>query len=238
MLGAQKRVSFVLGALFLEWSVVATVPILKLLKLESPMVELIPSQDNVMQILQRTGAFREGHFVYPNGKHSPHYFQMPLAFRYYDTARVLAVALSRKFRLEKDISSQLPKVAVISPSSGGIPVAFGVRDALNAEQIYWAEQEHGERMFRQYVNQGEVNPCIIVDDIIRSGHAIEETVDLVKSLGARIIGCGAIVKFHSAPAEVEGVPIKSLVDFDARMYDSGDECRDCKAGTHEEQVRF
>lgn len=63
-------------------------------------------------------------------------FQMPLAFRYYDTARVLAVALSRKFRLEKDISSQLPKVAVISPSSGGIPVAFGVRDALNAEQVY------------------------------------------------------------------------------------------------------
>ena len=206
--------------------------------LESPMVELIPSQDKVMQILQRTGAFREGHFVYPNGKHSPHYFQMPLAFRYYDTARVLAVALSRKFRLEKDISSQLTKVAVISPSSGGIPVAFGVRDALNAEQIYWAEQEHGERMFRQYVNQGEVNPCIIVDDIIRSGHAIEETVELVKSLGARIIGCGAIVKFHSAPDEVEGVPIKSLVDFDARMYDSGDECRDCKAGTHEEQVRF
>ena len=96
------------------------------------MVELIPSQDTLMQILKRTGAFREGHFIYPNGKHSPHYFQMPLAFRYYDTARVLAVALSRKFRLEKDISSQLPKVSVISPSSGGIPVAFGVRDALNA----------------------------------------------------------------------------------------------------------
>ena len=202
------------------------------------MVELIPSQDKIMQILQRTGAFREGHFVYPNGKHSAHYFQMPLAFRYYDTARVLAVALSRKFRLEKDISSQLPKVAVISPSSGGIPVAFGVRDALNAEQIYWAEQEHGERQFRQYVNQGEVNPCIIVDDIIRSGMAIEETVKLVKSLGARIIGCGAIVKFQSAPNEVEGVPIKCLVDFDARLYDSGDQCKECKTGAGEEQVRF
>ena len=67
------------------------------------MVELIPSQDKVMQILQRTGAFREGHFVYPNGKHSPHYFQMPLAFRYYDTARVLAVALSRKVSALEDI---------------------------------------------------------------------------------------------------------------------------------------
>src|ERR671938_1884813 len=156
------------------------------------MVELIPSQETVMQILTRTGAFREGHFVYPNGKHSPHYFQMPLAFRYYDTARVLAVALSRKFRVDRDISSQLPKVAIISPSSGGIPVAFGVREALNAEQIYWAEREaDGKRMFRQYVNQGEVNPCIIVDDISRSGHAIEETVGLVKALGAKTIVGGA-----------------------------------------------
>ena len=152
------------------------------------MVDLIPSPDTVMQILKRTGAFREGHFVYPNGKHSPHYFQMPLAFRYYDTARVLAVGLSRKFRVDRDISSQLPKVAIISPSSGGIPVAFGVRDALSAEQIYWAEQENGKRMFRQYINQGEVNPCIIVDDIIRSGHATEETAELVKALGSREIG--------------------------------------------------
>jgi len=205
---------------------------------EKRMVELIPSQDAVMQILKRTGAFREGHFVYPNGKHSPHYFQMPLAFRYYDTARVLAVALSRKFRLEKDISSQLPKVAVISPSSGGIPVAFGVRDALNAEQIYWAEQEHGERMFRQYVNQGEVNPCIIVDDIIRSGHAIGETVDLVKSLGARIIGCGAIVRFDLAPSEVEDVPVKSLIDFDVTIYDGDQDCPECKKGVAPEHVRF
>ena len=202
------------------------------------MVELIPSQDAVMQILKRTGACREGHFVYPNGKHSPHYFQMPLAFRYYDTARVLAVALSRKFRLEKDISSQLPKVSVISPSSGGIPVAFGVRDALNAEQIYWAEQENGERMFRQYVNQGEVNPCIIVDDIIRSGKAIEETVKLVKSLGARIIGCGAIVKFDTAPEEIEDVPIKSLINFDVAMYESDQACTECKDGVKTEHVRF
>jgi len=206
--------------------------------LENPMVQLIPSQDSVMQILQRTGAFREGHFVYPNGKHSPHYFQMPLAFRYYDTARVLAVALSRKFRLEKDISSQLPKISVISPSSGGIPVAFGVRDALNAEQIYWAEQEQGQRMFRQYVNQGEVNPCIIVDDIIRSGKAIEETVTLVKSLGARIIGCGAIVRFESAPTEIEGVEIKSLVDYDVKIYAKEEDCVECKDAVAAETVRF
>jgi len=200
-------------------------------------VQLIPSPEEIMQILKRTGAFREGHFVYPNGKHTAHYFQMPLAFRYYDTARVLAVALSRKFRIERDIASQLPKVAIISPSSGGIPVAFGVRDALNAEQIYWAEQETGKRTFRQYVNQGEINPCIIVDDIIRSGNAIEETVELVRSLGSPITGCGAIVRFASAPNSIEDVQIKSLVEYDEQFYGSSD-CPMCKQGVPEEHVRF
>jgi orotate phosphoribosyltransferase len=103
-------------------------------KMATPSVQLIPSPGEVMQILRKTGAFREGHFVYPNGKHTAHYFQMPLAFRLYDTARVLAVALSRKFRVDRDIASQLPKVAVVSPSSGGIPVAFGVLTLESAEQ--------------------------------------------------------------------------------------------------------
>jgi len=201
-------------------------------------VQLIPSPEDVMKILRKTGAFREGHFVYPNGKHTAHYFQMPLAFRLYDTARVLAVALSRKFRVERDIASHLPKISVISPSSGGIPVAFGVREALSAEQIYWAEQEGGKRMFRQYVNQGDINPCIIVDDIIRSGHAIEETVELVKSLGAPIIGCGAIVRFTSAPDNIGGVPIKSLVEFEEHFYEKAEDCTDCTKGAPEEHVRF
>lgn len=204
------------------------------------MVELIPSPDSILQILKRTGAFREGHFVYPNGKHSPHYFQMPLAFRYYDTAKVLAVALSRKFRTERDISSALPKVAIVSPSSGGIPVAFGVRDALSAQQIYWAEQENGKRMFRQYVNQGDINPCIIVDDIIRSGQAIMETVKLVEDLGTEIIGCGSIVRFTAAPpiADIGGDPVKSLIDFDAHFYDNAESCIDCKNDVPIEHVRF
>src|ERR687884_128664 len=167
------------------------------------MVQLIPTPEAVMQILKRTGAYREGHFVYPSGKHTPHYFQMPLAFRYYDTARVLAVALSRKFRLEKEISSMLPKIAVIAPGAGGIPVAFGVREALNAQQIYWAEREEGgKRMFRQYVNQGDIN---------RSGDALRETAALVRELGAQVIGCGAIVRFKSAPTDFDGIEIKSLV---------------------------
>ncbi len=207
------------------------------------MPKLIPSQEDVMQTLKRTGAFREGHFVYPSGKHTPHYFQMPLAFRYYDTARVLAVALSRKFRIQKDISSALPKVATISPGPGGIPVAFGVREALSAEQIYWAEREDGKRMFRQYVNAGEVNPCVIVDDITRTGRALFETVNLVRELGTKVIGCAVIVRFSSAPTVIktdggDDVPILSLVEFEAKWYEDGADCAECKKEAPVENVRF
>lgn len=202
------------------------------------MVNLIPSSDEVMKILKESSAFREGHFVYPSGKHTPHYFQMPLAFRYYDTARVLAVGLSRKLRIEKVVSSALPKVAIISPGPGGIPVAFGVREALSAEQIYWAEKEEGKRRFRQYINQGEINPCIIVDDIIRSGKALEETVELLKELGAEIIACGTIVRFTSAPDNINGVPIKSLVEFETQMWDDAAQGAQYFKDAPVEHVRF
>jgi orotate phosphoribosyltransferase len=205
------------------------------------MIDLIPSSDSVISILEKTGAFRNGHFVYPSGKHASHYFQMPLAFRYYDNARILAVGLSRTFRMVKEIASRLPKVSIISPSPGGIPVAFGVREALSADQIYWAEIEEGKRSFRQYIKSGEIYPCIIVDDIIRSGNAIAETVSLVKALGTEVIGIGAIVRFADAPAEFDGVPVQSLLNFDCNLYDSFEEMKTAEGiadEVEEEKVRF
>lgn len=189
------------------------------------MVDLIPTQESVMEILEKTGAHRRGHFVYPNGKHASHYFQMPLAFRYYDNARILSVGLSRLFRMEKSIWSRLPQVSVISPSPGGIMVAFGVREALGADQIYWAEMEDGSRQFRQYIGQGDVYPAIIVDDILRSGRAIRETIDLVRELGAEVIGIGTIARFEDGPAQLEGIPIKSLLTFDVNFYETEEDWR-------------
>jgi orotate phosphoribosyltransferase len=205
----------------------------------NPDVDLIPTPESVMKILNKTGAHRQGHFVFPSGKHSSHYFQMPLAFRYYDNSRILAVGLSRLFRMNKAISSRLPKVSIVSPSPGGIPVAFGVREALSAEQIYWAELEDAKRSFRQYVKEGDFHACIIVDDLIRTGKAIQETADLVSELGTEVIGCGAIVRFKDAPAEVNGVKILSLVEFDSNFYESEEEWKSKDGSDVElEKVRF
>lgn len=204
------------------------------------MVDLVPSPESVMEILKGTGAYRRGHFVYPNGKRASHYFQMPLAFRFYDNARVLSVGLSRLFRMEKSISSRLPQVSVISPSPGGIMVAFGVREALGADQIYWAEMEEGRRQFRQYIGEGDVYPAIIVDDIVRSGRALQETIDLVKSVGADVIGVGSIVRFKGSPNDFDGIPLKSLLTFDVNFYETAEEWRGSRSASdaEEEKVRF
>jgi orotate phosphoribosyltransferase len=204
------------------------------------MVNLVPSPESVMKIMVDTGAYRRGHFVYPNGKHASHYFQMPLAFRQYDTARILSVGLSRVFRMEKSISSRLPKVSIISPSPAGIMVAFGVREALSAQQIYWAEIEDGKRQFRQYMSDYEVYPAIIVDDINRSGKAIAETIELVKQLGTEVIGIGTIVRFEDAPAEFEGIPAKSLLNFDVNFYADEAEWKNSRSASEAEmeKVRF
>ncbi len=204
------------------------------------MIDLIPSSESVMSILQETGAYRKGHFVYPNGKHASHYFQMPLAFRFYDNARILSVGLSRLFRMEKSIAGRLPKVSIISPSPGGIMVAFGVREALSAEQIYWAEMEEGKRQFRQYMSESDVHPAIIVDDILRSGKAVEETCELVKNVGTEVIGIGTIAKFEDAPNEFNGIPVKSLLSFDVNFYETEDEWKTSRSASEaaEEKVRF
>ena len=204
------------------------------------MIDLIPSAESVMKIMTDTGAYRKGHFVYPNGKHASHYFQMPLAFRYYDNARILSVGLSRMFRLEKSISSRLPRVSVISPSPGGIMVAFGVREALGAQQIYWAEMEEGKRQFRQYMSEYEIYPAIIVDDINRSGKAIQETIDLVKEHGTEVIGIGTIAKFDDAPTDFGGVSAKSLLSFDVNFYETEEEWKHSRSASEseEQKVRF
>lgn len=204
------------------------------------MVNLIPSPESVMQILSTTGAYQKGHFVYPSGKHASHYFQMPLAFRYYDNARILSVGLSRMFRTEKAVSSRLPKISIISPGPGGIVVAFGVREALGADQIYWAEIEDGKRQFRQFIGEGDVYPAIVVDDLLRSGRAVKDTISLVREMGAEVIGVGVIAKFEDAPNDFDGIPIKSLLTFDVNFYDTEQEWKSSKSASdaEEQKVRF
>ncbi|HKG22578.1 MAG TPA: phosphoribosyltransferase family protein [Blastocatellia bacterium] len=197
-------------------------------------VQLIPSPEQVSSLLKETAAMREGHFEFPNGLHSRHYFQIPLAMRYHGNARVLNVALSRLMRTEPDVLSALPDCAVVAPAAGGIPVAFGIREALNADQIIWAEKEDGRYYFRQYLDVRGLK-CILVDDIVRSGKVITRMVELIRGAGAEVVAIGSLVQFNDAHIDIPGVPYKTLLKVDSKFY-TPEECPLCKAGEPLEKV--
>ena len=105
-------------------------------------MHIIPTQDEVVTVLRDTGALRDGHFEYPSGLHSNEYLQVPLAMRYYQHQRMLSVGLSRLLRANPEIRAIIPELSIVSPMTGGLPVAYGVTEALRAQQVYWAEREH------------------------------------------------------------------------------------------------
>jgi orotate phosphoribosyltransferase len=201
-------------------------------------MSLIIEKSQAMAILERTGAYREGHFAYPAGFHTPHYFQMPLALRYSDNARVLSVSLSRMLRRSRELIKALPKVSIISPASGGIPVAFEIREVFKAEQIFWAERENRQIRFRQYLQITPGQQCVIVDDIARSGGTIRQVFGMLTEAGAKVLAVGVLVRFNIAQIDLPGIPVHSLVDFETEKYPSQAECPLCAKGVPVEEVRF
>ncbi len=193
-----------------------------------PKVKLIPTPEQVTDLLRETGALREGHFEFPTTQHSSHYFQMPLAMRYHGNARVLTVALSRLLRREPEVLAALPKCAVVAPAAGGIPVAFGVREALNADQIFWAEKEAGRYYFRQYLDAHGLK-CILVDDVVRSGKVIGQMIELIHEAGAEVVAIGTLVHFKDAHLDTGDIPYYSLLEVDSGFY-APEACPLCKAG--------
>src|SRR5208282_755161 len=105
-------------------------------------MHLLPTQDEVVRVLRDTGALRDGHFEYTNGLHSNEYLQVALTMRHSDAAKILSVGLSRQLRANPEIRAIIPELSIVAPAVVGLPVAYGVCEALHAGQVYWAEREN------------------------------------------------------------------------------------------------
>src|SRR3954453_11159836 len=139
-------------------------------------MHLIPTQDETVALLRETGALRDGHFEYPNGLHSNEYLQVPLAMRHSQHHRLLSVGLSRRLRANPEIRAIAPELSIVTPATAGLPVAYGVCDALRAKQVYWAERDNAgdPQRFRQYIHPDAGEQVVLVDDILRTGSKLAE----------------------------------------------------------------
>ena len=202
-------------------------------------MHLLPTSEEVIGVLRETGALRDGHFAYPNGLHSNEYLQVPLAMRFYDKAKMLSVALSRKLRANSEIRASIPQLSIVAPATGGLPVAYGVCEALQARRVYWAERENatGPQRFRQYIEPKPGEQVMLVDDILRSGRNLKELKSILESFGAEVVGL-AVVVYQPTPEthDFGKLPLYYLAKLDATFSTSAENCALCKGGSPFEKV--
>jgi orotate phosphoribosyltransferase len=202
-------------------------------------MELLPTQQDIVGLLRRTGALRDGHFEDPNGLHSNEYLQVALAMRYYQHAKVLSVGLSRRLRANSEIRAIIPELSIVAPATGGLPVAYGVCEALRAHQVYWAEQEDPSQplRFRQFLEQVPGEKVVLVDDILRTGGKLAELKSLVESKGGQVVGL-AVVIYQPTPQthDFGSLPLYYLAELDATYYRDAASCDLCQKGVPIEKV--
>ena len=202
-------------------------------------MHLIPTQDEVVSVLRETGALRDGHFQYPTGLHSNEYLQVPLAMRYYQYQRMLSVGLSRLLRANPEIRAIVPQLSIVAPATGGLPVAYGICEAMRARQVYWAERDHDSEplRFRQYLEQNPGEPVVLVDDILRSGNRLSELKQLLESRGALVVAMAVIIYQPTPQTRDFGtLPLYYLARLEASYYADGAHCELCKQGVPLETV--
>jgi len=202
-------------------------------------MHLIPTQDEICALLRQTGALRDGHFEYPNGLHSNEYLQVALAMRDYKTAKTLSVALSRLVRANPEIRAVIPELSIVAPATGGLPVAYGMGEALQARQIYWAERENENQplRFRQYLVQQPGEKVLLVDDILRTGSKLTELRALVEANGAEVVGL-AVMIYQPTPKtpSFEPLPFYYLAKLEARYSLNSESCELCRQGVPLDRV--
>ena len=202
-------------------------------------MNLIPTQEEVLAILRETGALRAGHFEDSNGLHSGQHLEPALAMRYHCQAKILSVGLSRLLRADPDIRPIIPDLSIVAATVGGLPVAYGLCEALHARQVYWVEKESqkGPLHFRQYFEQKPGVKVLLVDDILRSGTLLNETRRLIESKGGEVVGVAVLFHIPTPKTEtIEGLPLYYLAEIETPYYSSPDTCRLCKLGVPLEKI--
>jgi orotate phosphoribosyltransferase len=204
-------------------------------------MHLVPTQEEVVRVLRDTGALRDGHFEYPSGLHSDECLQVPVAMRYYQHQRMLTVGLSRLLRSHPEIRAIIPQLSIVAPATAGLPVAYGLCEALRAHQVYWAEREDRGQpwQFRQFLETCPGEQVILVDDVLRTGKNLQEMKVLLESKGATVVAI-AVVIYQPTPETLSfgSLPFYYLAKLDSAYYAATANCELCRKGIACERVRI
>ena len=182
------------------------------------------TQQEVLDVLTDTGALLHGHFELRSGLHSADFFQCANLLRFPRQAERLCAELSRLVPAELAAEA----VTVISPALGGILVGHEVARALDKKCIF-AEKQDGKLVLRRFSILPD-EPVIVAEDVVTRGGRVQETVDIVRSQGGRVLAIVTLVDRSAGTAKFDGIPHYSLLQMAPVTWEPS-ACPHCKRGS-------
>jgi len=145
------------------------------------------SHKKSLNILKKTSALLDGHFVLSSGLHSPKYIQCAKLLSYPHWAKNICISLSKKIKRNyKNID------LILSPAMGGIIIGYEIGKLLKKETIF-CERVEGSFKLRRGFNIKRKSRVLIIEDVITTGKSSLECVKLIKKAGAKLLGFSCII---------------------------------------------
>jgi orotate phosphoribosyltransferase len=179
------------------------------------------TQDEVMEILKKTGAIKEGHFQLASGRHSNLYVEKFMVLQYPQYTERLCKGFADHFRAEG-------VEIVAGPTTGGIILSYETARQLGTRGIFAEREEQGGRKFRRGCDIEPGQRVLIVDDILTTGGSVREVVDEVRRLQGNIIGIGVLVDRSNGTVDF-GVPLFPLLTLNIETW-GPEACPSCAGG--------
>lgn len=177
------------------------------------------TEKEVRDILVKTNAIMDGHFLLTSGLHSPHYVEKFNVLQHPKYTEQLCKAMAEKF---KDANIE----TVVGPVTGGIILAHETGKALGTRAIF-TERVDGKMTFRRGFSLNEGERVLIVEDIVTTGGSIKEVIDVVKSYKAIPVAVSMLVDRSGGKADFGDVPATALLTMNVETY-KPEECPLCK----------
>lgn len=178
------------------------------------------SQEEILNLFEKYGALLTGHFKLSSGLHSPKYLQCALVLQYPDIAAKLAGEIAAKFKGTKiDL--------VVGPALGGVTLAYEVARALGARGLF-TERQDGKMCLRRGFSVVKGEKALVVEDVVTTGGSTKEVIDVIESLGARVVGVASVIDRSDGKADFK-VRFEPLAKVNVETFEEK-ACPLCKSG--------
>ena len=165
-----------------------------------------------LNILKKTNALLEGHFILSSGLHSSKYIQCAKLLSYPHLADKICKSLANKIKKKYDKID-----LILSPAVGGIVIGYEIGKLLKKETIF-CERVKGKFTLRRGFNINKGARVLIIEDVITTGKSSLECVKLIKKADAKLLGFASIIDRSSKKSLKIKTKIVSHLKIDVPVY--------------------